>query len=165
MYNAKQKCPDAVMKNYCLSKENCLRKILIHGVGGEDVSTSEHCCSNCSGGHIPYPQVDVLVPGKSSRAKRPPTVRVVSEQLQESLREHLVQARNSILLANPGYRMLGHNFVCPDSVIDDICCSAKSICSVNDMKMYFLRPELREQFFTIVMSCMSDAPVAKRRRK
>ena len=141
MYNAKQKCPNVVMKNYCLNKENCLRKMLVQGVGGEDVSTSEQCCSSCSGGSIPYPRVDICVSGKSSRAKRPQTVRVVSQQLQESLKERLIQARNSVLLANPGYRMLGQHFVCPDSVIDN------GICSVSDMNMYFLRPELRQQFF------------------
>ena len=152
------------MKNYCLNKENCLRKMLVKGVGGEDVGTSEQCCSSCSGGSIPYPRVDICVPGKSSRAKRPQTVRVMSQQLQESLKERLIQARNSVLLANPGYRMLGQNFVCPDSVIDNICSNSKSICSVSGMNMYFLRPELRQQFFTIVMSCVCDAPSAKKRR-
>ena len=152
------------MSNYCLSSENCLRKMLVNGVGGEVTAVSTNCCSNCSGGKIPHIRTDVLVPAKSERTKRPPAVRVISEELRKCLQQQLNKAREDFMSLNPGFQMLGSSFVCPDSVICTICVNANFIISVDDLSMFFLRQQLRDSFFSVVMSTVCDAPPPKRRR-
>ena len=98
------------MSNYCLSSENCLRKMLVNGVGGEVTAVSTNCCSNCSGGKIPHLRADVLVPAKCVRTKCPPAVRVISEELRKCLQHQLIEAREdfiSLTLSPSKPRILG----------------------------------------------------------
>ena len=89
------------------------------------------CCSNCSGGIISYVHTDVLAPEKATQNKRRRVVREVSEYVRKKLQDSLLEARKSIMSSSPGYQMLGHNFVCPDQIILDICVNAKYLASMT----------------------------------
>ena len=138
-------------------------------LGSDEVCGSElgatTCCSNCSGGVIPYVDTDVLAPEKATRNKRRGVVREISEDVGKKLKDSLLGARKSIMSSSPGYQMLGHNFVCPDKTISDICVNAKYITNVNDVDMLFLRPDFRQHFFDIVSTCVCNAPPPTKRSR
>ena len=82
------------MTPYCLNSENCLRKVLISSVGGDVGSLSipsSECCSSCSGGDIPC--FGILRPLRGTRNKRQRPVRYVTEVMQQSLKQKLLEAR------------------------------------------------------------------------
>ena len=76
----------------------------------------------------------------------------------KELKTKLLEEREKILLEHPSYRMIGIDFVCPDSVLDKICEQSKYFSSVDDMKIYGVRPEFRDKLFRVVMDVISSIP-------
>ena len=167
-YNSKQKCKDKKMLSYCIDSENCLRRALIGGVGGDISSVNGprfQCCSSCSGGTVPYVHTDILNPLRSHRPKRVPSVREVPQEMLKGLEQQLKEARDDITTSTPGLEMLGAQFVCPDAVIASICSNINTITSISDLNSFFLRPEYRNRFFEILSDTVRDAPPPTRRRR
>ena len=94
-------------------------------------------------------------------------MRDVEEDLSKELRSRLVEERDAILNENPMYRMIGVNFLCPDSVLDQLCERASHITSVDHLDIFCLRSDFRDRFYKVVVDCVSCAPppAPKRRRK
>ena len=44
----------------------------------------------------------------------------------------------------PVYQILGASFVCSDGVIKELCEISKFVCSPEDVKVFGLRPKLRD---------------------
>ena len=88
------------------------------------------------------------------------------ESLSRQLHCALEQERDKIMAEKPSYRILGPQYVCADSIIQEICSRAKYITSIDHLDIAFLRPELRVRFYTIVMNIVADAPsTGKQSRK
>ena len=127
IFNPKQKCKDQKMLSYCLESENCLRKALVGGVGGDFTKLNcprSLCCTSCSAGTVPYAPTDILKPLRSQRSKRPPLVRDVAEEVVQRLEQQLKEARKG---SSTSLGILGCQFVCPDPVIRQICSIVNSI--------------------------------------
>ena len=58
----------------------------------------------------------------------------------------------------PVYQILGASFVCSDGVIKELCEISKFVCSPKDVKVFGLRPELRDRFCNVVINTVVDAP-------
>ena len=56
-----------------------------------------------------------------------------------------------------------NDFVCPDIVIDKVCEQSKYFTSVDDMKIYGVHPEFRDQFFSVVIDVISSIPPPTRK--
>ena len=60
--------------------------------------------------------------------------------------------RSKFIDSNPSFSIVGKQLVCPDSVISQICSNAKYISVLDDMDLFFLRHELKEPFFRVVVN-------------
>ena len=70
--------------------------------------------------------------------------------------EHRLKAiRETALREHPAFRMLGVNFVCPDSTIKQLCEEAKYAKDFKDFTV-LVRMELRDKFFNAALLCSSD---------
>ena len=159
---------DPILERFCASgnTENCLRDILLRGLGSSAVVRhNTACCTVCCTGGVPCARLDILQPGTRKYHKKPATVREISESLSKQLQVALEQERDKILAEKPSYRILGSQYVCSDFVIQEICTRAKYITSSHDLNVAFLRPELRSHFYSVVMNFVADALPSKRRRK
>ena len=156
---------DPILEHFCASgnTENCLRDILLRGLGSSTaVRHNTACCTVCC---TPCARLDILQPGTRKYRKKPATVREISESLSKQLQVALEKERDKILAEKPSYRILGSQYICSDFVIQEICTRAKYITSSDDLNVAFLRPELRSRFYSVVMNFVVDAPPYKRRRK
>ena len=71
-------------------------------------------------------------------------VRKIGEVISERLKTRLLKERERMMDENPSYRMVSHNFVCPDTVIAE---------------KWMTCPQLRS------MDAVGDAPPPKRKSK
>ena len=137
-------------QKYCTERENCRRLALLRGIGSsEELCRNEICCDVCVP-VVPYPNLE---PGKTQRRQRCTMVRKIGEVISERLKTRLLEERERIMDENPSYRMVSHNFVCPDAVIAELC------KQVDDLDIFCLRPQLRS------MDAVGDAPPPKRKSK
>ena len=67
------------------------------------------------------------------------------------MKSQLEGERRKLMDDNPALNILGPSMVCPDTVITDICSSAKYISVLEDMDLFSLRNELKECFFNVVV--------------
>ena len=70
-----------------------------------------------------------------------------------------------MLSSDEGFKMLGHNFHCPDAVLTAICSSVDYIKTISDLNMYYLRPQCKEKFFAIICDTVRGAPPPKKRTR
>lgn len=73
-------------------------------------------------------------------------VRRVTEHITETVQLELKAERAKYITEHPSLAILGVQFVCPDSVINNICSSLKFISVLSDMDSFCLRQELKEIF-------------------
>ena len=140
--------------------------MLLKGVGGDVLSHDKSsCCSNCCGGVVPYPELDILQTGRATRTKRNVRLREVPEEMVVSVQQQLMKARSSFISSSPGLKMLRPDYVCPDDVISSISSSLDYIQSPSDLGNFFLSSRLREMFFSIVIDTVKEAPPPKRHKK
>ena len=138
--------------------------ILVHGIGSsESLQQSEACCDVCIS-QCPYVRLDILKAPKQKR-KRKYEVHDVAPSHIDELKSRLVQERENILLEHPNYRMIGVDFVCPDAIISEVCKQSKYISSVEDMKIYRLRPEFRDRLLNVIMNVLSSIPPPKKKSR
>ena len=127
--------------------DNCRRRSLLEGIGGQVEDASDHvygCCDVCSAGRVST-RLDVVVSRVSRRKERRAVKRTVSSDLEDKL----MAIREEVLEDHPSFRMLGINFLCPDSTIKKLCLEAKFVTSADDFPVA-VRPELRDRFFSAI---------------
>lgn len=82
------------------------------------------CGSVCCLGKVPYPKLDVLKPRVRKYQKRPIAIRELSESLMKQLDIALKQEREAVMVEKPCYQMLGVQYICCDTVIEELCSRA-----------------------------------------
>lgn len=124
-------------------------------VDQQQQSPDLQCCMICTpeafegdGGRL-----DVLQVAKSPpRKRRRVAVRKIGASTAEVIRERLKAERLKYIAEHPSLAILGAQFVCPDSVINSICDSAKYISRASDMDAFVLRQELKQRFLDVLNS-------------
>ena len=151
------KISDAVLKSFCTDQENCLRSSMITAIGGSAPNNSL-CCMVCNpaafsdGGRL-----DILKIGKVVRKKRRVAVRKISKPETSLIKLKLEMERSKYLSEHPTLGVLGLQLVCPDSVIKSVCDNVKYISVREDMDLFCLRQELKEQFFRVIMTVVNNS--------
>lgn len=109
------------------------------------------CCVVCNpSAFLDGGRLDIVQPGRPPARKRR---RVARRAVIESVIESRLKAeRKKFMDENPALAIVGKQMVCPDSVVSQICSSAKYISVVKDMDLFFLRTELKERFFNVLFS-------------
>lgn len=92
-------------------------------------------------------------------------MREIEEDLKKELRAKMIEERDRLLIENPMYRMIGVNFLCPDSVLEQLCERASYISSTDHVDIFCLRPQFRDRFYKVVVDCVSCAPPPARRHR
>lgn len=152
------------LETYCSEKENCLRSTLIRSVGGNVEQQSRLCCTVCNSGCVLSDRLEITqFRAVSTRKRRRVAVRRVDDSLKVLLKRRLLAERVAFVEENPCWQILGIQFVCSDALISQICDDCKYIASVDDIDSFFVRPELRDRFYDIVVEVVKDAPCIKRR--
>lgn len=123
------------------------------------------CCNVCSA-HGPYSNLDILKPMRWQNRKRPADVRSIGENLKKELRSKLIE-RDKILNENPMYRMIGVNFLCRDSILEQLCERASYTTAAEHLDIFCLHAQFRDRFYNVVVHCVLGAspPAPKSRRK
>ena len=130
----------------------------MRGIGSsESLQQNDCCCDVCTWSQCPHNRLDILKPTRQKSQKQPVAHDMTPSHVKE-LKTKLLEEREKILLEHPSYRMIGIDFVCPDSVLDKICEQSKYFSSVDDMKIYGVRPEFRDKLFRVVMDVISSIP-------
>lgn len=146
LYSPKAVIKDPVLQLYCRGSE-CRRSVLLRGLGSSEESRvdPQKCCYVCHSSCL-YPRVNFPKPVRSTR-KRHINVREISADLRDELHSRLVKERNAIVDEHPSFPMIGSNFLCPDSVLDELCARASYVSSVDDLDILCLRPQFRDRFY------------------
>ena len=149
-------CSDEALVEFCVSKENCRRRVLLNALGSsESLPSGTSCCDVCS----PTAElVSIFHPIAVGRKPRQHAVRSVSKPLAKHLKDRLLAERDVIVASDIGYRMLGKNMVLPDTCIDMLCKKAKFITQSSDISTI---PGLRGQFanriFDVILEVVSKS--------
>ena len=119
----------------------CCRQSILECIGGS-VQGRGHdygCCDACTG-RVESSRLDILTSKVSKWKPR----RVVSPNLEAKL----MAAREEILDTHPSFRMVGINFLCPDSIIKTLCSEAQFANNTQDFTVQ-IRSEFRDKFFVL----------------
>lgn len=147
-YNNKKKGVDKKLQKFYDPKATprvCRRKALLEGVGGEYSGGLDLCCDVCSSSASPIDlTMDFLESGATVTKPRRKVVRKVTKDMQESLRLRLLAERDSF---DNRFNMIGSSFMCPDSTVVEVCAQAKFVDTIDDIRFFGIRPELKKHFF------------------
>lgn len=109
------------------------------------------CCAVCQPtAFLDGGRLDILQPGRPAPRKRRRVVRKVVNP--KTIEIQLKAERMKFMDENLAWAVVGKQMVCPDGVISAISSSAKYINVVKDMDLFFLRTELKERFYNIVVN-------------
>ena len=157
-----QKC-DSAVREYCTSKENCRRVLILQALGvTERHPSSLPCCDACD--NTLCPPALKFATNTSMRRKRRTAVRDINDDLKIELKAALMREVDLYLENHHSYRMVGREFVCPECAIDKLCSETRFISSVEDMDIVQLRPELRSRFFDVMCNFFTNIPSQKKKR-
>ena len=165
-YNNKKKVVDKEVHKFYDPKATpqvCRRKILLEGGGGEYGGGLNFCCDVCSSSDSPIDlTMDFLKSGATITKPRRKIVRKVTKDKQESLRVRLLAERDAY---DNHFSMIGSSFLCPDSTVAEVSAQAKYVNTIDDIRLFGIRPELKKRFFnTILDVCDSTVSSNKRSR-
>ena len=151
-------------------KRIVLRRTILRAIG--DSSPVEHgslmCCSHCQdSGSVCPPKLSIIdsSTGRSCR-KRRTAVWHVTEDLEATIKQRLVEERRKYMRDHPAYMFLGENAVCPDCVIHEISKNSRFINSKEHLSCTNgLRPELIDLFFNALLDVLSCSPICRKRQR
>ena len=148
-YSPKQDFTNSNMENFVKSGGVCRREILIGSIGGsiQGATSTGECCDICNA-HPISSRLSIFGTCSVTRKKRRKAVRTVDA---DDLERRLRTARRDFMDQHPGFRMLGIEFVCPDSSIKKIRDEAKYIANAEDFPSE-MRSELKDVFLHIITS-------------
>lgn len=122
---------------------------MIGAIGGScHRQQNSTCCIACNP-TVADGRIDIMQPGKPPSRKRRRVVRRIHDTSQLQLL--LEKERDKFIQESPALEFLGRQHVCPDSVIKSVCSNAKFISVLKDMDLFFLRSELKERFFYVIL--------------
>ena len=127
--------------------QSCRRQSLLASIGGvvDGLDDRVGCCDVCS----PQPAssrlniLDSIAPKRKKRRVK----RAVDVNLEKKLKD----IRGSVFKEHPEYRMLGIEFLCPNSTIKKVCEEAEYARAPGDFSVY-LRLELKDKFFSAALA-------------
>ena len=126
---------------------------------------SVRCCDVCTPSVISSNDwLNVLELGKPVRHPKRAAIRVVNEQLLKTLKERLYAERKAYIDKNPCLSMLGADFVCPDSTIDELCSQAEYLETASDISLYGIRTDIKDRLFSIISDVLYQFVPCKRQR-
>ena len=170
-FSTKQKLVDKDVREFCQSKENCLRASILRLIGNTvAVETSSPCCSNCSsssGVVVPQKlQVIEAKPTADPKRKKRKAYWSTSKDLEDEIKRRLKEERTKFIIDHPSFLIVGEMAVCPDCVIDCVCRDARFVKSKQDLSTVSgLRSELQDAFLHVIDDVMSTSPInAKKQR-
>ena len=145
-YSARRKKVNPVVKDYCTQKENCRRLFMLKALGStERVVNSLACCDVCDA-NVPAPlHFEALPRAAAKKCTRRAAIRILDKNLLTKLKENLEAEREAYMLEHPNFKILGRNFVCPDSVIE-----AKFVRSIEDLNVV-IRAEMKSRLFRVIL--------------
>ena len=85
------------------------------------------------------------------------------QQLLKTLKERLYAERKAYIDENPCLSMLGVDFVCPDSTIDELCLQAEYLETASDISLYGIRTDIKDSFFNVISDVLYQYVPCKRR--
>jgi hypothetical protein len=119
------------------------------GVGGEYSGGLKFCCDICSSSGSPIDlTMDFSKSGTTITKPRRKIVRKVTKDKQESLRMRLLAERDTY---DNRFSMIGSSFLCPDSTVVEVCAQAKFVDTVDDIRLFGVRPELKKRFYNTIL--------------
>ena len=141
-------CPE--MESF-IKERNCKRITLLTSIGGvvEETNRGIDCCDVCGGDPVSS-RLKILSRSVVSRRKKRSRRLIDKKYLEGRLKE----IRETVLSEHPAFRMLGVNFLCPDSTIMKVCEEATFAMDHKDFTVN-LRSELRDQFISAALSSSS----------
>ena len=143
--------------DFASNKENCRRQTLSHNIGSCESVIGERmlCCDVCSSGIVPYCRLRFLMkrPRVGRIKKRRCGQKLTLKQYDELLSK-LTKERDNICCSSAGFSYLGPDIVCPRPVINQLCKIAKSVHTIDDIKIPGLRPQLYDKFFEIISNAL-----------
>ena len=141
----------------------CRRKILLEGVGGACSGGLSLCCDVCSSSASPTDlTVDFFESSTTATKPRRKVVRKVTKDMQESLRLRLLAERDNF---DNGFSMIGSSFLCPDSTVAEVCAQAKFVDTIDDIRLFGIRPELKKHFFNSILDVCDCAASSNKRSR
>ena len=133
-----QKCESAV-REYCTSKENCRRTLMLQALRvSESHPSSLPCCDACN--NTPYPQTLNFMTTTSARRKRRTATKNINDSVKVELKAALMREVDAYIEDHCSYQMLGREFVCPECAIDKLCSEARFFRCIEDLDVVQLRP-------------------------
>ena len=140
-FSSKKQCSDKGMELFQKNSEaGCRRRVLIEGIGGS-ILPQPDCCDLCST-HPLTGRLNIFSEMDVARKKHRVAVRTVHKDL---LVEKLKAVRNDFMKNHPAFKMIGEEFVCPNSTISKVAENSKFITSADDFPIE-LRVELKDVF-------------------
>ena len=159
-----QKKCDSTVTEYCVSKENCRRTLMLQALGvSEHHPSSLPCCDACD--NTLCPQILNFVTTTSTQHKRRTATKDINDTLRVELKAALMREVDAYITDHPSYRMMGREFVCPECAIDKLCSEARFFRCIEDLDVVQLRPEIRLRFFSVMCSVLANAPTYKKKRR
>ena len=149
--------PNTQLVDFASNKENCRRRTLLHNMGSSESVVGEHilCCDVCSGGIVPYCRLKLLMKRPCvGRVRKRRSCQKLTLQQYDELLSKLTKERDNICRSSAGFSYLGPDIVCPRPVINHLCKIAKSVHTIDDIKIPGLRPQLYDNFFEIISSVL-----------
>ncbi len=138
------------MESFVKDQRNCRRLSLVASVGGvAEKNDGIGCCDLCGGDPV---SSRLKIHASSVVGKR--KARRVRRMVDPNLEDRLKEIRETVLSEHPAFKMLGVNFLCPDSTIKRVCEEAKYAKEFGDFSVH-LRAELRYKFLSETLSCTS----------
>ena len=164
--SSRSKIQDKTLSNF-VNDKICRRKTLLSGMGEEynEFIPPLRCCDVCTPSAISSnDRLNVLELGKQTRRPKRSAIRKVNEQLLKTLKERLYAERKAYIDENPCLSMLGVDFVCPDSTIDELCLQAEYLETASDISLYGIRTDIKDRFFNVISDVLYQYVPCKRRR-
>ena len=134
-----QKCDDKV-KEFCTSKENCRRTMMLQALGVTESHPSYlPCCDVCDTTMCPQTLNFTATTSTVARRKRRTAVKVLDDNCKSEIKAALMREVDMYIEEHPNYKMLGRHFVCHSCIIEKICSEARFFRSVDDLNIVQLR--------------------------
>ena len=117
------KCKNPQLSDYCKSKENCRRQLLLNAFCSSEVPSPSAplCCDVCSPRPVCSTTADLFRLATTRCHARQVAVRKISSSQCTGLQRALLEERDVIVASYMGYRMLRKEVVLPTASIVTLC--------------------------------------------
>ena len=144
LYSGRKFFTDANLVVFAKIKEACRRSILLASIGGVAAS-DQGCafCDICHSGALNSSRLDFNFGGRVVNKRKVKRVRRVVDAAV--LKDRLLGVREEVLIEHPLFKMIGAEFLCPQSSIKKVCEDANYVSGPQDFTVE-LREGLKDKF-------------------